>query len=83
VARSLVAAVVLSCVLLGACANRDDYTAATTRADLEAVGLTEAEADCVVRRMEARFGIRRLSAREEPTRLEREEMDRLLEACLG
>jgi len=65
------------------CASPDAYRESTARADLRAAGLDPRQADCVVDEMEDTFGFRRLSAREEPTELEREAMDQILAECLG
>jgi hypothetical protein len=78
----LVGGVVAAAVAAG-CASPDAFRESTTRADLRAAGLDAREARCVVDEMDETFGFQRLSAREEPTELEREAMEAILAECLG
>lgn len=79
----LLAGAVLAATTAGGCASPDAYRESRTRADLRAAGLDAREAECVVDEMDETFGFQRLSAREEPTELEREAMDDILAECLG
>lgn len=79
----LLLAVAVVAAAIGGCASPDAFRESTTRADLRAAGLDAREARCVVDEMDETFGFQRLSAREEPTELEREAMDSILAECLG
>lgn len=79
----LVGAAAAVAVTAAACASPDAYTESATRAALRDAGLDARQAACVVDAMDDTFGFQRLSAREEPTELEREAMDGILDRCLG
>ena len=78
--RGFAAGVVLATLLLGACAS-DAYDPDSVTEDLRDTGLSQAQADCVVREMRREFGSVRLSDRGEPTNEERATFHELLGQC--
>ena len=78
--RGIAVGIVLAAVTLGACAS-DAYDPDSVTQDLRNAGLSQREADCVVREMRSTFGSVRLSDRGEPTNEERAEFDALYNEC--
>ena len=76
--RMLVAGVGL--FALAACAN-PSYEPSSARADLEAAGLTDAQAECVTRGLDETFTERRLDSREKPSAREQERFAEILDEC--
>jgi hypothetical protein len=67
-------AILLGCALLAAACNNTGYSRATVVEDLRAqTQLTDAQADCLSKRLEQVIDVRRLGARDEPTPFERVE----------
>jgi ribosomal protein L13E len=74
------AAVVLVGVVAAGCSNPRPGRATLVR-ELEDAGLSAEQARCVVDGMGEEFVDRRLDTRDEPSRLERARMNRVLAAC--
>jgi hypothetical protein len=80
VRRGIAAGIAVATLLLGACAS-DAYDPDDVTQSLRDDGLTEAQANCVVREMRRQFGSVRLSDRGQPTNEERAAFDVLFAEC--